>query len=163
MRVAHGYRVAAAVVLLDQITKLMAQGMLAPYLPVPVLPGLNLTLVHNTGAAFSFLSNSGGWQRWALAGFAAVVSVALVVILARLPRREWLTRTALALILGGALGNLMDRVRLGVVVDFVDVYAGRWHWPAFNLADSAITAGAALLILGVLRDSRRQRTAGGAG
>lgn len=154
---ARAYGTAAAICALDQASKVLAAGLLTPYLARPLLPGLNLTLVYNTGAAFSFLSQAGGWQRWGLAGFAAAVSVALAVAIARLPARDALTRGAFALILGGALGNLLDRVRLGVVVDFVDVYAGQWHWPAFNLADSAITLGAAWLVLGALRDGHGTR------
>jgi signal peptidase II len=145
------------VVVIDQITKALASEMLALYEAVPVLPGLNLTLMHNTGAAFSFLSDSGGWQRWFFTAVALAVSAMLVLWLRRLsPGQRWLS-IAIALVIGGALGNLWDRFVLGYVVDFIDVYAGRWHWPAFNVADSAITVGAAMLLFDAFRPQRETR------
>lgn len=137
----------AAVLVLDQITKLAASRHLDLYDPLPLLPFLNLTLLHNTGAAFSFLNQAGGWQRWFFVVLALGISVAIVVWLRSLAPRQKLLACGLALILGGAVGNLIDRLFLGYVVDFIDVYYGRWHWPAFNIADSAITIGAGLLIL----------------
>ena len=107
---------------------------------------LNLTLVYNEGAAFSFLSDAGGWQRWFFTIIASVVSVLLVVWLARTPRNDWRTALPLALILGGAVGNLIDRMRFGHVVDFIDVHYGSWSFPAFNVADSGVSVGAVLLI-----------------
>ncbi len=138
-------------IILDQASKAAASTWLAPHEPLAVLPFLNLTLMHNQGAAFSFLSEAGGWQRWFFAGLALLVSAVILWWLLRLPRHETLTAAGLSLILGGALGNVWDRVRLGYVVDFIDVYYGEWHWPAFNIADSAITVGALLLIIDSLR------------
>jgi signal peptidase II len=146
----------------DQATKGWALSALRPYEVQPVADGwLNLTLAFNPGAAFSFLSDAGGWQRWFFSGLAAVVCVILGVWLARLERHERATAAGLAMVIGGATGNLIDRLRLGHVVDFIDFYhpalagwpgfSAAGHWPAFNLADSAITAGVALLIAGSLR------------
>jgi len=140
------------VVVFDQVSKWLASGMLDPYRPVPVVPLLNLTLMYNEGAAFSFLADAGGWQRWFFAGFAMMMSVLLVIWLLRLGQHERLMATALSLILGGAMGNLIDRVLTGRVVDFIDFYVGDWHWPAFNVADSAITLGVVLLLLSGLRE-----------
>lgn len=138
---------AALVVILDQVTKFLAGHYLQLHAPLALAPGLNLTLAHNTGAAFSFLSHAGGWQRWFFILLTLVVSVAIIIWLRCLPRhRRWLA-CCLALILGGALGNLCDRVLLGYVIDFIDVYYHTLHWPAFNVADSAITAGALMLII----------------
>ena len=135
------------VILLDQATKLMAEAWLAAYRPVPVIPMLNMMLSYNTGAAFSFLHDQPGWQRWLFAALALAVSGALVVWLARLGRAFAWQALGIALILGGALGNLIDRLAYGHVIDFIDVYYGSWHWPAFNVADSGITVGAAILIV----------------
>ena len=107
----------------------------------------NLTLQHNTGAAFSFLSDAGGWQRYFFSGIAVVISVALVIWLYRLPAKQWLLALSLGLILGGALGNLWDRLVLGYVVDFISVHYRGWYFPAFNIADSAITVGAGCMLL----------------
>ncbi|HQU16862.1 MAG: signal peptidase II [Chromatiales bacterium 21-64-14] len=144
-----------AVVILDQVTKHLAARGLEYGTPVALLPFLNLTLVHNTGAAFSFLSRGSGWQRWLFIALASAVSVGIVVWLRRLPARAGWQPAALALILGGAVGNLIDRIAYGYVVDFIDCYYRHWHWPAFNVADSAITVGAALLILDLLREGGR--------
>ncbi|MDZ7810688.1 MAG: signal peptidase II [Arhodomonas sp.] len=149
-----GLIVAALVLLADQATKAWAVSVLTAYRPEPVLPFLNWTLSYNPGAAFSFLADHGGWQRWLFTGLALAVSGYLVWWLHRLPRGERLVAGALALILGGALGNVIDRLRLGYVVDFVDLHAGGWHWPAFNIADSAITLGVAALILAALLGRR---------
>jgi len=137
----------ALVILLDWETKQWASESLELYRPQEVFSWLNMTLAHNYGAAFSFLNNAGGWQRWLFSGLASVVSVVLLVWLIRLPRSQWLTGLSLALIIGGAVGNLIDRIQLGYVVDFVDVYYQGWHYPAFNVADSAITVGVVLLLL----------------
>lgn len=142
-------------VALDQASKWLALERLAPYEAVPLLPGFNLTLMFNTGAAFSFLSNAGGWQRWGLSLLALVLSVALTFWLRRLSRAEVLSAVGLALIIGGAIGNLWDRLVYGYVVDFIDLYVADWHWPAFNIADSAITVGAALLVWEGLFGGRR--------
>lgn len=143
------------VVGLDQLTKYLASANLEYGRPVELLPVFDLTLLHNTGAAFSFLAGAGGWQRWLFALLAAVVSIVLVVWLKRLKAHETWLAIALALVLGGALGNLYDRVVLGYVVDFISVHYQRYYFPAFNLADSAITVGAIMLIIDTLWFSRR--------
>ena len=127
--------ISGLVIALDQFTKYLVDTLLVYGESVPVLPLVNLTLVHNTGAAFSFLSQAGGWQRWFFAGLAIIISAVLLVWLLRTPRdARWLP-IALALLIGDALGNLVDRLLFGYVVDFVDLYYARWHWPAFNVAD----------------------------
>ena len=106
-----------------------------------------MTLAHNYGAAFSFLSDAGGWQRWLFTGLASVVTVVLVIWLLRLTAKERMLAAALSLVIGGAVGNLIDRIINGYVVDFIDVYYRDWHWPAFNVADSAISCGIVLLLI----------------
>ena len=138
---------AFAVCALDQLTKCQASWSLTLGIQRPILPGFNLTLLHNTGAAFSLLNHAAGWQRWLFSGLAIVISVVVIVWLSRLERAQRWAPCALALILGGAIGNLIDRVRLGYVVDFIEIYYRQWSWPAFNVADSAITVGALMLIL----------------
>lgn len=145
--VARWYLLAALVVLLDQVSKQYISATFRYGESVEIFPFLNLTLVYNLGAAFSFLSDAGGWQRWVFALIAIAVSVFIAVWLARLSAGQRLLATSLSLVLGGALGNLWDRMVLGHVIDFIDVYYQSYHWPAFNLADSAITLGALLLIL----------------
>ena len=139
--------VSAVIAVLDLWPKNIASEALTLYRPVELTSWLNMTLAHNYGAAFSFLSDAGGWQRWLFTGLASVVTVVLVVWLLRLPSEEKLTAAALGMIIGGAIGNLVDRINNGYVVDFIDVYYRDWHWPAFNLADSAITCGVILLLL----------------
>ena len=140
--------VSAIVIALDQLTKHIALSALQPYAPHEVIPGvLNWTLAFNTGAAFSFLHDAGGWQRWLFSALAITVSLVLIVWLRRLPRSDWRTALPLSLVIGGALGNLIDRVRFGHVTDFIEVYYLQWSWPAFNIADSAICVGAVLLIV----------------
>jgi signal peptidase II len=139
--------VSALIVVLDLWTKSIATQSLTLYRPVELTSWLNMTLAHNYGAAFSFLSDAGGWQRWLFTGLASVVTLVLVVWLFRLQAREKLTAAALGLIIGGAVGNLVDRINHGYVVDFIDVYYRDWHWPAFNLADSAITCGVIILLV----------------
>ena len=134
-------------ILLDQGTKLAIDSSMKLYQSIPVLPFFKLTYVHNTGAAFSFLSEAGGWQRWFFAGLALAISCVIAVWLARLKQHETLLAVALALVLGGAIGNLIDRLAYGYVIDFLDVYYQTWHWPAFNIADSAITLGVVLMLL----------------
>lgn len=140
------YAVALVVIGLDQYTKQLAVQMLDYARPVEVLPVLNFTLQYNSGAAFSFLSDAGGWQRYFFSGIAVVISAVLIGWLYRLPRQQWLLSAALALILGGAIGNLWDRLLLGHVVDFISVHWSDSYFPAFNIADSAITVGAVLMI-----------------
>ncbi|MBI1732946.1 MAG: signal peptidase II [Gammaproteobacteria bacterium] len=136
---------------LDQWTKSLAGAQLPYGVAQPFLPGFNFTLVHNTGAAFSLLRDAGGWQRGFFIVLGLVISAVLLAWLWRLPReRRWLP-AALALVLGGAAGNLVDRIALGHVVDFVDLYVGSRHWPAFNVADSAISIGVLMLLWDSLR------------
>lgn len=137
----------AVIIVLDLWTKQIASDSLTLYRPVELTSWLNMTLAHNYGAAFSFLSDAGGWQRWLFTGLASVVTVVLVVWLLRLPTNEKLTAAALSLVIGGAVGNLIDRIVNGYVVDFIDVFYQGHHWPAFNLADSAITCGVILLLV----------------
>jgi signal peptidase II len=139
--------VSLLVLVLDQASKLLADAMLELYQPVVLIPYLAITKVYNTGAAFSFLADASGWQRWFFIGLTVVVSVVLLVWMRRLKEHESRVALALSLILGGAIGNLVDRVLYGHVIDFIDIYYGSWHWPAFNVADSAITIGAGLLLL----------------
>jgi signal peptidase II len=133
-------------VVLDQGSKFVIDSSMRLYQTIPVMPYFNLTYVHNTGAAFSFLSDAGGWQRWFFAGLAILISGVIAVWLARLKQHETLLAIALSLVLGGAIGNLIDRLAYGYVIDFLDVYYGTWHWPAFNIADSAITLGVMLML-----------------
>ena len=141
------YGLALSVILLDRYTKGLASAGLEYGRPVEVFSWFNLTLQHNTGAAFSFLSDAGGWQRYFFSAVAIAISAALVVWLYRTPRGHWLLSLSLALILGGALGNLWDRLAMGYVVDFISVHYDRHYFPAFNLADSAISVGAAGMLL----------------
>lgn len=135
------------VILLDQYTKGLASSGLDYGQPVRVFSWFNLTLMHNTGAAFSFLSDAGGWQRYFFSAAAIGISVVLAIWLIVMPRGQWLLALSLGLILGGALGNLWDRVALGYVVDFISVHYENSYFPAFNIADSAISVGAACMLL----------------
>ena len=137
----------AVVVVLDQITKYIAESKLDFRVPVDIFPSLNMTLVYNRGAAFSFLSDAGGWQRWFFITLSSVVSIALVYWLRNVEKDRIFLAAGLALVLGGAVGNLIDRSLYGHVIDFIDVYYQNWHFPAFNIADSAISLGAGLLIV----------------
>lgn len=134
----------------DLLSKKLAQQWLDYGVPHPLFNGLDMTLLYNTGAAFSFLSEAGGWQRWLFVISAVLISGVLVVWLKRTDKRQWWLGMGLALILGGALGNLHDRILLGYVVDFISVYYQTSFFPAFNLADSAITLGAAIMIIDML-------------
>lgn len=145
--------IAAMVVVLDQATKYVAVDVLAGQPPVAVTSFFNLLLVYNRGAAFSFLAGMGGWQRELFSVIAVVASIWIIWMLRRYSQQT-LFCIALSLVLGGAIGNLIDRVTVGAVVDFLDFHAYGWHWPAFNVADSAITCGAALLIWDGLRGSK---------
>lgn len=139
------------IILLDQVTKVIADKTLEMHEYIPVIPGFfNFTLAYNEGAAFSFLSEAGGWQRWFFTALALIVSIILIVWLKRLPNNDRWSAIALACIIGGAIGNLIDRMIYGHVIDFIDWYYKGFHWPAFNIADSAIFIGAALLILASL-------------
>lgn len=134
------------VIVLDQLTKQVVLANFQLYEVLPVTPMFNLTLMFNSGAAFSFLADASGWQRWFFTAIAVVVSVVIVTWLKRMPDTDKLLAVALALVLGGALGNVWDRIMLGHVVDFIQVYWDVHYFPAFNIADSAITLGAALLL-----------------
>ena len=140
------FAASAAIVIADQLTKWMVLSRFTPGERIELTSFFNLVLVFNKGAAFSFLSDAPGWQTPVLVAFALGAAVIVAVLLARSPGRRMFC-AGLALILGGAVGNVIDRLRLGHVVDFLDLHAAGWHWPAFNVADSAITMGAALLIL----------------
>ena len=148
---------AIVVIILDQVTKYIASSSLEMFQPVAVMPMFNWTLMHNTGAAFSFLHDAGGWQRWFFAVIAIVVSVVLFFWIKRLEQHEKWQAIALALILGGAIGNVIDRVWLGYVVDFIQVYYQQWYWPAFNIADSAIVIGVAMIIIDSIREYRDEK------
>ncbi len=144
------------VIVLDQISKYMASHLLVMYEPVAVMPMFNFTLMHNPGAAFSFLSEAGGWQRWFFSIVAIVVSGVIYNWLRKLQAQQTLQAVALALVLGGALGNVIDRLLLGHVVDFIQIYYEQWYWPAFNIADSAISIGVVLLIVDTLRGGHKE-------
>lgn len=135
------------VTVLDQVTKLWIDSTLALYERKPITSFFNITKAYNSGAAFSFLSEAGGWQRWFLTSVSTVVSIVLVGWLWRMPARERWLGVAIALVLGGALGNLIDRVLYGHVVDSIQVYWRDWYFPTFNAADIGITCGAAMLIV----------------
>lgn len=138
------------VILLDQISKRLAVDLIALHHSIEVLPFFNWTLMYNEGAAFSFLSDQGGWQRWFLIILSSIVTAVLTIWLFRLQRDERPIAIALALIIGGAIGNLIDRILLGRVVDFVHLHYNEYYWPAFNIADSAITVGVTIMIVDAL-------------
>jgi signal peptidase II len=140
------FGLAAALVVADQLVKWVMLARFAPGEPLAVTGFLNLVLVFNKGAAFSFLASAQGWQTLAFAAIAVVASIVISVLILKNKNKK-LFCSGLALILGGALGNLVDRIAYGHVVDFLDFHAMGWHWPAFNAADSAITLGAAILIV----------------
>jgi signal peptidase II len=136
----------------DQYTKYLCTATLELGYPVTVFQGFDLLLAHNAGVAFSFLNEAGGWQRWFLSGVAVVISAGVMGWLWLLPKQQYLLAVALTCVLAGALGNLYDRVMLGYVVDFISVYYGEWRFATFNIADSAISIGAALLFLDMLKN-----------
>ena len=135
------------IILLDQASKFLVVQNLLPYQSVRLLPFLNVTLKFNPGAAFSFLGNAGGWQVYLLSAFSALVAIILAVWLCRTPRLQRLQACGLSFIIGGAIGNLIDRLRIHLVTDFIDFHLHGWHFATFNLADTAICIGAFLLIL----------------
>jgi signal peptidase II len=137
----------ATVIFFDQTTKWMASHWLEPHAKYQLTSWFNLTLVHNTGAAFSFLSDASGWQRWFFTALTIVISVLILIWLKRLKPGEHWTAAALGLILGGAIGNLTDRIAHGHVIDFIQWHYQHWYWPTFNIADSAISVGAAILVI----------------
>lgn len=146
-----------ATLALDQLTKELIRHLFLLQESVTVLPVLDIVHARNTGAAFSFLATAGGWQRWLLTGFALAVSLALLVALRRAGSVQRLQNAGLMLIVSGALGNVIDRIRHGYVVDFVHAHWGRAYFPAFNVADSCITVGAGLILLDALLEWRRER------
>lgn len=145
---------AVAIIVLDHVTKQVASNLLQMYQPVAVMPGFNFTLMHNTGAAFSFLSEAGGWQRWLFTAIAVVVSAVIIFWIKKLDVTERWQAIGYSLVLGGAIGNVIDRIIHGYVVDFIHWYYDKWDWPAFNIADSAITVGVGLLIIDAFRQHR---------
>jgi len=144
--------IATIILLLDQLSKWSALSNLQLGIPEPVLPFMNWLLLLNPGAAFSFLAQGSGWQRWFFT-IVGLVACAYIIWLLRKSQNDKLLCVALSLILGGALGNVLDRIMYGAVVDFIDLHYANWHWPAFNIADSAICIGAALIIWGELHKS----------
>lgn len=142
------------VLMADLATKAFAQSHLDLHFSEPVLPFFNLTLAYNTGAAFSFLDTGSFWPGLLFGAIATVASIALLLWLYRSPRKEHTMNIALALILGGALGNLWDRIRYQHVIDFIDLYVASWHWPVFNVADAAVSVGAMLMIWHWMRKNR---------
>lgn len=147
------FLLAAVILILDQVSKFCIATSMFLYESIRIIPFFQLTYVQNQGAAFSFLDDAGGWQRWLFIGLSLVASIFITVWLSRLPKAEKLQSVGLALVLGGAIGNLIDRVLYGYVIDFLDVYYQQWHWPVFNLADSAITVGVFVLLLDSFRNS----------
>jgi signal peptidase II len=148
--------VAVIVILFDQLSKIAVAKVFAYGSSHVVAPFFNLVLVYNRGAAFSFLAMAGGWQRWAFTALGVAAAVLICYLLKRHGNQKMFC-AALALIMGGAIGNVIDRLLYGHVIDFLDFHVGTWHWPAFNLADSAITIGAALLVFDELRRVRGSR------
>lgn len=146
--------IALIILMLDQLTKIAVVGAFQLGETMPITSFFNLVRVHNPGAAFSFLADAGGWQRWFFTGL-GVLAAGVMVYLLRMHTGQTLFCLALSLLLGGAVGNVIDRLLYSYVIDFLDFYYGTWHFPAFNVADSAITVGAGLLILDELLRVRR--------
>lgn len=144
------------ILVLDQVTKFYFEHSFLPGDSVPVFQGFNLVLAHNTGAAFSFLADAGGWQRWGFTGLALVVVSAMLALLWR-HNNQKLFSLSLTMIAAGAFGNMIDRAVYGFVIDFLDFYWQTWHWPAFNVADIAICLGAAGLVLDELLNVKNRR------
>jgi signal peptidase II len=151
----QGLSIASIVLLMDQLSKWIVVGRFTEGEVLPLTSFFNLVLVYNPGAAFSFLAAAGGWQRWFFVGLGSIAAMVLVVMLRRQDAHasKWHS-LALSMILGGAVGNVIDRLLYGRVVDFLDFFIQTWHWPAFNIADCGITVGAVLLVLDELRHSK---------
>jgi signal peptidase II len=147
----------ALIVLADQASKSWITSHYGEFEFTTVLPVLDITRMHNVGAAFSFLAGASGWQRWLFIGLALTVSIGIIVWLYRMPRSHGLLAAGLSLVLGGAVGNVIDRIRLGAVVDFIHFHWDRAYFPAFNIADSAITVGAACLLLDALLEPKKAK------
>lgn len=141
--------------IVDQVSKHQVVSSMELYESIKVFSFFNITYVHNLGAAFSFLADQGGWQRWFFTAVAAIASIVFIVWLAKTPKEQKLLSIAFALLLSGALGNLIDRVLFGYVIDFLDVYIGSYRWPAFNVADSMIFIGAGLMIFDSFKNSNK--------
>ncbi len=152
----YWYLLSIVAVALDQLTKYLADSHLSYGRPMEILPVFDLTLLYNKGAAFSLLSNAGGWQRWLFTSVSSVVSIVLIVWIWRLGRTQVLLALSLSLILGGAVGNLIDRTVFGHVIDFISVHWEQYYFPAFNIADSAITVGTAFMLLDIILQSRHE-------
>lgn len=148
--------ISALVIVIDQATKRVVDTTMQLYQSIDLIPCFQLTYLRNQGAAFSFLSGAGGWQRWFFIGLAIIASVFICFWLKKLERNQRWEAIAWSLVLGGALGNLIDRILYGYVIDFLDVYVGEWHWPAFNVADSAITVGVIMLLLDSFKPPSRK-------
>lgn len=146
------------IVALDQSSKWLAVHFLSTSQPHVLLPFFNLWLNYNAGAAFGFLRAAGGWQVFLLSSISILVAIVLVLWLGRTPRKDWMMALALSLILGGAVGNLIDRLRLHFVIDFFDFHIGGWHFATFNVADSAITVGVVFLVVRLLFFGSREKT-----
>lgn len=146
----HWLWLSLAIIVIDQITKFFVVTQLPYDQPLELTSWLNFTYFHNTGAAFSFLNQAGGWQQYLFGGIAIVVSIIILIWIARTPIKDRITALGLSLILGGALGNLIDRINHGYVIDFVDFHIHDWHFAVFNVADSAISIGAFFLILSLI-------------
>jgi len=156
-RAASWLLLSVLVVLADQASKYYITQHFGEFEHITLLPVLDVTRMHNVGAAFSFLASASGWQRWVFIGLAGIVSVGIIVWMLRLKERaHGLLACGLALVLGGALGNVIDRIRLGYVIDFIHFHWDRAYFPAFNVADSAITVGAACLLLDALFEGKRK-------
>ena len=143
------YLISLIVLMLDFASKFWVMTVLIPHVPVEVFPCFNLYLTFNRGVSFSMFSAQSATGVWALIGLTTAISAFIIYFIQK--EKELLTRIGLALVLGGAIGNLIDRIRFGSVVDFLDFYLGKYHWPAFNVADSAICIGAALILFQYIR------------
>lgn len=157
MKLHTSLAIALIILVLDLVSKYWVESTLEFGQVIPLTGFFNLVLTYNPGAAFSFLSDQSGWQRWFLSGVAGSAALLIIYLLNRY-QHEKLFCLSLSLILGGALGNLYDRITLGHVVDFLDFYVGTYHWPAFNVADSAICIGAALMIYESFRKDKAENT-----
>ncbi|MFT5503634.1 MAG: signal peptidase II [Gammaproteobacteria bacterium] len=149
--------ISALIIILDQISKQIALDQLPMHRPVSVIPGLDWYLTFNPGAAFSFLADAGGWQRWFFTITTIIISTVILVWISRLQKNETISAISLCLIFGGAIGNLIDRVNYGYVIDFVQVWLGSYPWPAFNIADAAISIGAVVLLLTSFRQEQKDQ------